>query len=297
MSYYNTLQVVQSAFSETSDPEDISVTVKAFMTADLPTELMGLLERIVLENSVFSEHRNLQNLLILTAIKADRAKVMEYVTRLENYDAPDIASIAISNELYEEALAIYRKFEVNTSAMSVLVDHIGNLDRAYELAEKCNEPAVWSLLAKAQLLKGLVKEAIDSYIKADDATSFTDVVAIAERAGSWEDLVRYLKMARKKTRDAAIETELVFALAMTNRLADMEELISGSSAVHANVGLVADRCFDAQMYEAAKILYNNVSNYAKLAITLVRLGDLAGAVDSARKANSTKTWKEVRSMS
>lgn len=56
---------------------------------------------------------------------------------------------------------------------------------------------------------------------------------------------------------------------------------------------VADRCFDQQMYEAAKLLYNNVSNFARLAITLVHLGEYQGAVDSARKANSTRTWKEV----
>lgn len=63
--------------------------------------------------------RNLQNLLILTAIKADRSRVMEYINRLDNYDAPDIANIAISSELYEEAFAIFRKFEVNTSAIQV----------------------------------------------------------------------------------------------------------------------------------------------------------------------------------
>lgn len=50
-------QVVQTALSETQDPEDVSCTVKAFMTADLPNELIELLEKIVLENSVFSEHR------------------------------------------------------------------------------------------------------------------------------------------------------------------------------------------------------------------------------------------------
>ena len=56
---------------------------------------------------------------------------------------------------------------------------------------------------------------------------------------------------------------------------------------------VADRCFDNKMYEAAKLLYNNVSNFARLAITLVHLGEYQGAVDSSRKANSTRTWKEV----
>lgn len=59
-------QVVQTALNETQNPDDISVTVKAFMTADLPNELIELLEKIVLENSIFCDHRNLQNLLILT---------------------------------------------------------------------------------------------------------------------------------------------------------------------------------------------------------------------------------------
>ncbi|TKS81266.1 Clathrin heavy chain 1 [Collichthys lucidus] len=223
-------QVVQTALSETQDPEEVSVTVKAFMTADLPNELIELLEKIVLDNSVFSEHRNLQNLLILTAIKADRTRVMEYINRLDNYDAPDIANIAISNELFEEAFAIFRKFDVNTSAVQVLIEHIGNLDRAYEFAERCNEPPVWSQLAKAQLQKGLVKEAIDSYIKADDPSAYMEV---------------------------------------------------------------GDRCYDDKMYDAAKLLYNNVSNFGRLASTLVHLGEYQAAVDGARKANSTRTWKEV----
>ena len=50
-------QVVQTALSETQDPEEISIAVKAFMTADLPNELIELLEKIVLETSVFSDHR------------------------------------------------------------------------------------------------------------------------------------------------------------------------------------------------------------------------------------------------
>ena len=104
-------------------------------------------------------------------------------------------------------------------------------------------------------------------------------------------MVKYLQMARKKARETFIETELVFAYAKTNRLADLEEFISGPN--HANITQVADRCFDNKMYEPAKLLYNNVSNFARLAITLVHLGEYQGAVDSARKANSTRTWKEV----
>ncbi|XP_048006812.1 clathrin heavy chain-like isoform X3 [Leguminivora glycinivorella] len=284
-------QVVQTALSETQDPEDISVTVKAFMTADLPNELIELLEKIVLDNSVFSDHRNLQNLLILTAIKADRTRVMEYINRLDNYDAPDIANIAINNELYEEAFAIFKKFDVNTSAIQVLIEQVKDLERANEFAERCNEPGVWSQLAKAQLQQGLVKEAIDSYIKADDPSAYMDVVATATQEESWDDLVRYLQMARKKARESYIESELIYAYARTGRLADLEEFISGPN--HADIQKIGDRCFDDKMYNAAKLLYNNVSNFARLAITLVHLKEFQGAVDSARKANSTRTWKEV----
>ena len=114
-------------------------------------------------------------------------------------------------------------------------------------------------------------------------------------SGNYEDLVRYLQMARKKTRESFIETELVFAFAKTNRLADLEEFISGPN--HAQIIQVGERCYDEKMYEAAKLLFNNVSNFARLASTLVHLGEFQNAVDSARKANSTRTWKEVRGTS
>lgn len=68
---------------------------------------------------IICKFRNLQNLLILTAVKADRTRVMDYINRLDNYDAPDIASIAINNELFEEAFAIFKKFNVNQSAIQV----------------------------------------------------------------------------------------------------------------------------------------------------------------------------------
>ena len=285
-------QIVQTALNESQDPDAISVTVKAFMTANLPNELIELLEKLVLEeSSSFNNNRNLQNLLILTAIKASSERVMEYINRLDNYDAPDIASIAIDNELFEEAFAIFKKFDVNTEAIKVLIDHICNLDRAFEFAERCNDPAVWSLLAGAQLRGGLVKEAIDSYIKADDPTTYMEVVAVAGTSGNYEDLVKYLQMARKKAREAAIETELVFAFAKTNRLADLEEFISSPNI--ASIQAVGDRCYDQRMYEAAKLLYNNISNFARLASTLVHLGEYQAAVDAARKGNSTRTWKEV----
>ena len=66
----------------------------------------------------------------------------------------------------------------------MLIDNINNLDRAYEFAEKCNEPAVWSQLAKAQLGNDMVKEAIDSYIKADDPSQYMEVVSVASKSST-----------------------------------------------------------------------------------------------------------------
>ncbi|MEQ2177700.1 hypothetical protein GOODEAATRI_006322 [Goodea atripinnis] len=221
------IKVVQTALSETQDPEEVSVTVKAFMTADLPNELIELLERIVLDSSVFSEHR------------------------LDNYDAPDIANIAVSNELFEEAFAIFKKFDVNTSAIQVLIEHIRNLDRAYEFAERCNEPAVWSQLARAQLHRDLVKEAIDSYIKAVDPSAYMEVVNAASKNNNWEDLVKFLQMARKKARESYVETELIFALARTNRLAELEEFVSGPNNAH--IQQVCFACVDGEEFRLAQI--------------------------------------------
>ena len=174
-------QVSQTALGESQDSEEISTAVRAFMAADLPNELIELLEKIVLETGMFAGHKNLQNLLILTAIKADPSRVTDYINRLDNYDAPEIARIAIQSDLFEEAFAIYNKFDQQAEACKVLIESIQNLDRAYEFAERCNDPKVWTQLGSAQLKQGLIKEAIDSFIRADDPADFRAVVAEASR--------------------------------------------------------------------------------------------------------------------
>merc|ERR1719219_1162412 len=137
----------------------------------------------------------------------------------------------------------------------------------------------------------MIKEAIDSFIRADDPGDFRAVVGEAHRQDKYDDLVRYLQMARKSSRESFIETELVFALAKTDRLAELEDFIAGGNNAH--IQDVGDRCYDSEMYNAAKILYTNIANYGKLAKTLVKLGEYTAAVEAARRANSTKTWKDV----
>ena len=60
-------QVVQTALGEAQDPDEISVAVKSFMAADLPKELIELLEKIVIDGTMFSDHRlKLLNIVTLS---------------------------------------------------------------------------------------------------------------------------------------------------------------------------------------------------------------------------------------
>lgn len=69
----------------------------------------------MLHNSEFAKIKKLQNLLILTSIRSDPTKVMEYVKRLDNYDGAEIAEEATKEEygLYEEGFVIYDKFSLH----------------------------------------------------------------------------------------------------------------------------------------------------------------------------------------
>lgn len=57
---------------------------------------------------------------------------------------------------------------------------------------------------------------------------------------------------------------------------------------------IGERCFDEGMYEAARLLFKNIHNNAKLALCLVHLSQYREAVEAATKANAVNTWKQVR---
>ncbi|KAI5995695.1 armadillo-type protein [Pisolithus albus] len=284
-------QIIATALPECTDPDEVSATVRAFLSADLPLELIELLEKIVIEPSPFNENYNLQNLLLLTAIRANKGKVVGYINKLQHYDSAEIAKIATEHGLYEEAFTIYKKYEQHVMAMNVLVEHIVSIDRGLEYATKVNKPEVWSRLGKAQLDGLRIKDAIDSYIKADDPANFAEVIEIAGHAGKHDDLVRFLQMARKHLREPKIDTELAYAYAKTDRLHDMEDFLGMTNV--ADILEVGEKCFEDELYQAARLLFTSISNWARLATTLIYLGENQAAVESARKAGNTQVWKQV----
>jgi clathrin heavy chain len=118
-----------------------------------------------------------------------------------------------------------------------------------------------------------------------------EVIETASRAGKEDDLVRYLQMARKTLREPKIDTELAVAYAKTDRLHDMEEFLTFTNVVDQLAA--GELVFEAGLYQAAKILFSSISNWAKLATTLIYLGENQAAVDAARKAGNTQVWKQV----
>ena len=291
-------QVVQTALPETQDSKEVYTTVKAFFDANMPQELIELLEKIVIgnKNKELSENGSLQNLLLITAIKVPKQgeenKVMEYVNKLQKYNAPDVSSEAIEHGLYEEAFAMLKKFDHEEMAMDVLIKHVKDLDRASDYAARVRKPEVYTKLAAAQLEGGKIKEAIAAYLKADDASNYAQVISIAGPADCWDDLTKFLEMCNKKAKEPKIESELCFAYAKVGKLGELEEFITNPGCT-ANTLEVGERCYNEGLYEAAKRLFTVTSNHGKLAQALVRLGDFKGAVDAASQAKNIRTWKEV----
>ncbi|OCT45975.1 putative clathrin heavy chain [Cladophialophora carrionii] len=284
-------QVIATAAPESTEPDKVAVAVKAFLDADLPGELIELLERLILEPTIFSDNASLQNLLLLTACKAHKGRLMDYISRLNEFSSEEIANVAISQGLYEEALAIYEKVNDHVSAANVLVDHIVSIDRAQEYAERVDLPEVWSKVAKAQLDGLRITDAIESYLRAQDPSNYNEVIETATHAGKDEDLVRFLKMARKTQREPAVDTALAFSYARLDQLPELEDFLRSANV--ADVEACGDKAYEEGYHQAAKVFFTNNSNWAKLATTLVHLGEYQNAVDCARRANSVKVWKQV----
>ena len=84
----------------------------------------------------------------------------------------------------------------------------------------------------------------------------------------------------------------MYAYAKTEDMGALEEFMAGQH--QANLQSVGDRVFDECLYESARAIFAHIPNWGRLASTLVRLHQFQQAVDAARKANSPRTWKEVR---
>eukprot|EP00834_Sanchytrium_tribonematis_P005493 NODE_336_length_9298_cov_0.577889.p1 type:complete len:1760 gc:universal NODE_336_length_9298_cov_0.577889:589-5868(+) len=310
---------VKQSLSESHEPEDVSTTVKAFMNANLQHELVELLDKLLLNDTPFTDNRNLQNLLILTAIQSDPQRVKQYINQLMNYDAPDVAQLCIDHNLLHEAYLIYDKYEQHPDALEILIriaeDPQNEANQANNGQSPINEsfitnyvkshsniPQLWSILGLYQLNHIQISNAIQSFLKSNDFTHSSQLIELAFTSHKYNELLPFLQAARSTIRDANMESDYLFCLCALNQLT--KEHLTNSIA---NVESVGDKCLkyaqDAQtdndqtsannFYKSAQLLFTSINQYNKLTHVLLQLNDYSMAVECARKANSIETWMTV----
>lgn len=194
----NLIDYVIQALQDSKNVDEVSTAVQSFVEAKMPNELLGLLEKLVLHNPEFGQYKKLQNLLIITAIKSDQSKVLDYIAKLDNFDGPEIAEFALNPDyaMYEEAFTIYKKFNMSVEAIQVLLLQLANIQRAHEFAEKTQQPEVWSKLAQAYTNNNQIDEAVDCFIKANDNSYYLQIINLGESQEKYDKLVKYLTMCR-----------------------------------------------------------------------------------------------------
>ncbi|KAF9598321.1 hypothetical protein IFM89_026610 [Coptis chinensis] len=259
----NMLQYIEG-YVQKVNPGNAPLVIGQLLDDECPEDFIkGLIfQNRLLLLTQFLEHlvsEGSQDVHVHDALESSR--VMDYINRLDNFAGPVVGEVAVEAKLYGEAFAIFKKFNLNIQAVKVLLDSIRSTDQAVEFAFRVEEDAVWS------------------------------VIWASEDANVYNDLVRYLLMVRQKSKEPKVDSELIYSYAKIDRLGDIEEFILMPNV--ANLQNIGDRLFDEALYEAAKIIYGFISNWAKMTCTLVMLKQFHSAVDAARKANSSNTWKEV----
>lgn len=73
----------------------------------------------------------------------------------------------------------------------------------------------------------MLRESIDSFIKAADPQMYLRVIQTSNDQDCFEDLVQYLLMARKSLKEQVIDSELIYAYARCGEkcLVDLENFV------------------------------------------------------------------------
>jgi clathrin heavy chain len=139
----------------------------------------------------------------------------------------------------------------------------------------------------------MLKEAIESFIRANNPSMYMMVINIAQHQECYEELIQFLLMARKTLKEQIIDSELIFAYAKcdTKYLGDLENFIAEPN--QGDLQKVGDRCFENKLYIPAKILFQRIGNNQKLAQVYVMLKEYVQAFEAAKKADIPKVWKAV----
>ena len=304
------LQIKTTALPETQIKEQVNITVKAFIAADRPAELIELLEKIVFTNPAFSDNGYLQNILILTAIRAnDIERVNHFINALDKYDAKDLASIAVASGMNEQALVIYKKFHLNVEAVGVLLtsddDHW--YEKSYEFAEEVNSPDVWCrivdfLLDEAEPSADTVAKVCTCAIKARSTKRYDEIISMFNNYFHedriLETVIAYCLMCRElyiKAPSVDSALCLSYALSSEDRQADLQAFINNPDPNfhRADLATVGKKVFDMGHITEAKLLLKAANAYPALTKLYLTTEEYDQAVNSAKQADDVVVWRSV----
>ena len=82
--------------------------------------------------------------------------------------------------------------------ISLFLDNIDDLDRGLDFAKYVEKEQVWGILGLAQLKQEVISEAAESFLKAQHAQHYEQVIFVAERTEAGEVLIEFLRMVRTK---------------------------------------------------------------------------------------------------
>jgi len=136
--------------------EAVGCCIDAFVAEDLQEELVDLLSNMILRGTEeHHRHKTVQNLLLIAlsnlaneeaAREGTKAMLMKKIRALNSYDWKDLAEMMTEIDLFEEAFVVYNKFKDTKSALSVLLHHMKDIERAKDYACFCESDEVWDMI-------------------------------------------------------------------------------------------------------------------------------------------------------
>ncbi|CAL6082010.1 Clathrin_heavy chain [Hexamita inflata] len=236
-------------------------------------------------------------------------------------------------QFYEDAFEIYRRFDKLTEGVKVLIkymtieraekfaENINNPEVFVVLGVAQLETAQKNISeGQAVLACQFIGKAARAFIRARDGSQYRILIQTVfkfaeeyiqtyfnEVVGAFNNLIEFLRGARtvmfvqqKYAEHSEIDSALMYCYVKLDKYEELESFLQLCNAIGAgivpnkgDIEKIGDRAFSEMRYMAAKMLFQKISMWSKLALTLLKLQDYQNAVDAARRADEVPIWRQV----